>query len=91
LVSELLTDALKASWLSDGSGFIALRLLPDQERLIIEVRDQNPTDPRPRRADGESENGRGSTVIEAISGRWGFKRFSSSRKVAWCELGIQPR
>ena len=86
LVSELLTNAVKASWSPQGAGLIALRLLADRERLLIEVWDQSPADPQPREAHDESESGRGFTVIDAISHRWGFRRTSHSQKVVWCEL-----
>ena len=88
LVSELLTNAVKASWSPHGAGLLALRLLADRQRLLIEVWDQSPADPQPRAADDESESGRGFTVIEALSHRWGFRRVSVARKVVWCELVV---
>jgi anti-sigma regulatory factor (Ser/Thr protein kinase) len=86
LVSELLTNAVKASASPDGAGVVVLRLLANRERLLIEVWDHNPDDPQPRQADAESESGRGFSVIEALSNRWGFRRLSYSLKVVWCEL-----
>ena len=86
LASELLTNAVKASWSSHGVGLIALRLLANRERLLIEVWDHHPGDPQPRRADYESESGRGFIVIEAMSHRWGFQRINPSLKVVWSEL-----
>jgi anti-sigma regulatory factor (Ser/Thr protein kinase) len=88
LVSELLTNAVKASSSPDGAGVVLLRLLANRERLLIEVWDHNPDDPQLRQADAESESGRGFSVIEALSGRWGFRRLSYSVKVVWCELLI---
>jgi len=86
LVSELLSNAIKASQSAQGAGLVALRLLADRQRLVIEVWDQSPADPRPRRVDDEAEHGRGFMVIEALSNRWGYRRVSSSLKVVWCEL-----
>jgi anti-sigma regulatory factor (Ser/Thr protein kinase) len=88
LVSELLTNGVKASRSPQGAGLVVLRLLASHERLLIEVWDQNPDDPQPRPADYESESGRGFAVIEAISDRWGFRRDSATLKVVWCELKI---
>jgi anti-sigma regulatory factor (Ser/Thr protein kinase) len=88
LVSELLTNAVKASSSPDGAGPVVLRLLANRERLLIEVWDHNPDDPQPRQADAESESGRGFSVIEALSSRWGFRRLSYRLKVVWCELLI---
>jgi len=86
LASELLSNAIKASSSPAEAGLIALRLLADAERLIIEAWDQNPNDPRSRPADSESESGRGLLVIEAIAHRWGCRRVSASVKVVWVEL-----
>jgi anti-sigma regulatory factor (Ser/Thr protein kinase) len=91
LVSELLTNAVKSSWLPGGAGLIALRLLANGTQLLVEVWDQNPGDPQPRQTDSGSESGRGLTVIEAISDRWGFRRVSFGLKVVWCELAIRGK
>jgi anti-sigma regulatory factor (Ser/Thr protein kinase) len=88
LVSEMLTNAVKAPPSPQGPGLVALRLLANGERLLIEVWDRSPADPQPREPDCESESGRGFAVIEAISHRWGYRRASRSLKVVWCELLI---
>jgi anti-sigma regulatory factor (Ser/Thr protein kinase) len=84
LVSEALSNAVRASWQSGDT--IALRLLANRERLLIEVWDHNPADPEPRQADDESESGRGLTVIQAIANRWGYQHVSATLKVVWAEL-----
>lgn len=86
LVSEILSNAVKASWSPAGAGLIALRLLADDKRLVIEVWDHSPRDPQPLQPNAESENGRGFTVIEALSNRWGYRRVSASAKFVWAEL-----
>ena len=68
-----------------GSGS---RLLASRERLIIEVWDRNPDVPRPSPAGFESESGRGFTVIEALSSRWGFRRVNPGLKVVWAEMSL---
>jgi anti-sigma regulatory factor (Ser/Thr protein kinase) len=88
LVSELMTNAMKASRALKVPKPIALRLLANHQQLIIEVWDQNPNDPRPRAADADSEGGRGLAVIEAYSNRWGYRRVSANLKVVWCELTV---
>jgi len=89
LVSELLSNAIRASQSAQGAGLVALRLLADRQRLVIEVWDQNPNDPQPRQVDDASEHGRGLVVIEALSHRWGYRRVSASLKVVWCELVVR--
>lgn len=88
LVSELLTNAVKASWSAHGPGLVALRLLANRERLIVEVWDHSRDDPRPRPVDDQSESGRGLAVIEGLSHRWGFSRVGARLKVVWCELVV---
>lgn len=89
LVSELVSNAVKASCSPDGVGLVALRLLADVKRLLIEVWDHNPRDPKPRQVDFGSEHGRGLVVVEAVSDRWGYDRVSDSLKVVWCEVLIE--
>jgi anti-sigma regulatory factor (Ser/Thr protein kinase) len=89
LVSELLTNAVKAPCAYRGVGVVALRLLANQHQLIVAVWDQSPDDPRPRLADESAEHGRGFMVIEALAHRWGYRRVSAELKVVWCELLVQ--
>jgi anti-sigma regulatory factor (Ser/Thr protein kinase) len=86
LVSELLTNALRASWALAYPGAVALRLLASQHCLVIEAWDQAPGDPQPGQTAADAESGRGFTVIEALSTRWGIRRASRTLKVVWCEL-----
>jgi anti-sigma regulatory factor (Ser/Thr protein kinase) len=89
LVSELLTNALHASWTLEVPAPIALRLLADDHRLIIEAWDrciekfdldaQSPND---------DEHGRGLAVVTTLSTRWGVRRPSYSFKAVWCELVV---
>jgi anti-sigma regulatory factor (Ser/Thr protein kinase) len=88
LVSELLSNAIKATWASDETGLVFMRLFADDQRLLIEVWDNTPGDPQPRQADDESESGRGFMVVEAISHRWGYHRVSLALKVVWADLLI---
>jgi anti-sigma regulatory factor (Ser/Thr protein kinase) len=88
LVSEMLSNAIKASRPPAGTGLVALRLLANHQQLLIEIWDHNPDGPPPRQAGPESESGRGLTVIEALSDRWGLTRVHPNLKVIWCELAI---
>jgi anti-sigma regulatory factor (Ser/Thr protein kinase) len=90
LVSELVTNALRASWSLEGNPPIVLRLLADDHRLIIEAWDQcvSSYDLRPR-DDPDAEHGRGLTVVAALSKHWGVRPASFSFKVVWCELELR--
>jgi len=91
LVSELVTNALKASLSLEEVKPIGLRLLANRERLIIEVWDHSPLDLERRQTDAESEHGRGLMILAALSNRWGSRHVSFSLKVVWCELLVGER
>jgi anti-sigma regulatory factor (Ser/Thr protein kinase) len=86
LVSELSTNALRATWSLDEAMPIALWLLADQQRLTIEVWDCHPGDPVRHQAPVGAESGRGLVIVEAYSNRWGVRRATSRVKAVWCEL-----
>jgi anti-sigma regulatory factor (Ser/Thr protein kinase) len=91
VVSELITNALKASQSLQEIRPIALCLRSDYKRLIIEVWDHSPGEPRPTPTDGKDEGGRGLLVVEALSTRWGYQRTGCSAKVVWAELDNPSR
>jgi anti-sigma regulatory factor (Ser/Thr protein kinase) len=90
LVSELMTNALEASWRLDDRPPIALRLLASQDRLLIEAWDQDtgPCDLHPREPRSDEDHGRGLMVVDALSHSWGVRRASASHKVVWAELAV---
>jgi len=91
LVSELLTNALNASLTLPVPTPIALGLLADNERLIIEAWDRCVGGGQldvVRHDDANAEQGRGLMIVEALSQRWGVRRPSYSFKIVWCELLI---
>ena len=86
ITSELLTNALQASQALGNSTPIALRLLANDEQLVIEAWDQWVENYDFKRAPGDDEHGRGLAVIDALSNRWGTRRLSHDYKVVWAEL-----
>jgi anti-sigma regulatory factor (Ser/Thr protein kinase) len=90
LVSELMTNALEASWRLDDRPPIALRLLASQDRLLIEAWDQDtgPCDLHPQQPRSDEDHGRGLMVVDALSHRWGVRLASASHKVVWAELVV---
>jgi anti-sigma regulatory factor (Ser/Thr protein kinase) len=62
IVSELVTNAVDASAVLPERPPVTVRLLVDAGRLMAEVWDHSPGDPRPRQAGSDDECGRGLAV-----------------------------
>jgi anti-sigma regulatory factor (Ser/Thr protein kinase) len=80
LVSELVTNAL----LHAGSE-VRVRVLPNGERLRVEVLDTSDTPVIPRDFGPDATTGRGLGLVEHLAARWGC-RPTSSGKAVWFEL-----
>lgn len=89
IVSELVTNAIKASQSMQEIRPFALCLRSDCKQLIIEVWDHSPGEPHSVLTGDDSEGGRGLLVVEALSARWGYQRTGYSTKVVWAELDSQ--
>jgi anti-sigma regulatory factor (Ser/Thr protein kinase) len=89
LVSELLTNALRASNALRTPTPIVLRLLANDRQLIIEAWDAWVEGYQLRPGAPDTEHGRGLAVVTALSKRWGVGRISEHYKVVWCELAVQ--
>lgn len=90
LVSELMTNALRASRALPTPTPIVLRLLANDQQLIIEAWDQW-VEGFDLKQGASDEHGRGLTVVTALSSRWGVGRIHDNYKVVWCELLIENR
>lgn len=80
LVSELVTNAVR-----HVGGRPQLTLTVDDSGLRISVTDKGTGIPVPRHPDAEHTNGRGLSLVEHLSARWGFTREPHCSTV-WCEL-----
>jgi anti-sigma regulatory factor (Ser/Thr protein kinase) len=83
LVSELMTNAVHASWGIGSALPVHLWLLADRERVLIIVWDASPHLPVRAEVSAEEERGRGLMLVEAISARWGTSAASSGGKTVW--------
>jgi anti-sigma regulatory factor (Ser/Thr protein kinase) len=88
IVSELMTNACVASAGLDGWPPVALRLLANGERLVIEAWDHSPLDVAPGDPGEDAEHGRGLLIVEALSDRWGLERIADDHKVVWAQVKI---
>jgi two-component sensor histidine kinase len=86
IVSELVTNAIKASWSRQETEPIELHVLASRERLIIEVWDALPAPPEPQPHAIDADSGRGLEIVSLLSDRWGFYHPGSGGKVVWAAL-----
>ncbi len=71
VVSEIVTNAVKASHALDGGPFpVRLWLLSDRKRLLVLVWDACPDPPVRMEPDDCTEGGRGLMLVDALSTRW---------------------
>lgn len=81
VASELATNAVQASSEPSAAGpgsrspgglaVVSLHLASDRRQLLIEVGDSDPRPPAPAMPDPEHDGGRGLSIVEAVSARWG--------------------
>jgi anti-sigma regulatory factor (Ser/Thr protein kinase) len=84
LVTELITNAVKASRAMTQVSPVRLWLVSDRAQILILVWDSSPEPPLRADASGEAENGRGLMLVEAISEQWGwYCRDDSGGKFVW--------
>lgn len=81
LVSELMTNAMKASRALPTPKPIVLRLLANDRQLLIEAWDQWVEGYTLKQGAPDAEHGRGLTVVTALSNRWGVGRIGDLYKV----------
>src|SRR5262249_1696628 len=98
VVSELVTNAIRASTYPDGrpkcdaqTGLprLGLRLSSDREHVLIEVWAQDPRMPLAAVAGPDDESGRGLMLVEALCERWGCDNSPGwDGKVVWAEVQV---
>ena len=78
VVSELVTNALIHA---DDGGPILLEIALDDGSLRISVADASSTVPAQRRADDVAESGRGLSIVDQLSMRWGVEPWPGGKRV----------
>ena len=72
LVTELITNAVRASREMTRVSAVRLWLLSDSARILILVWDASPQPPVLMGVTDEAEHGRGLMLVEAVSEQWGW-------------------
>ena len=95
IVSELVTNAVRASTTPDGSPrydgtgmpVVVLRLASDHFKLLVEVWDVIPGAPAAAHPGPDDESGRGLILVAAECDRWSWQSVPGwPGKVVWAEL-----
>ena len=86
IVSELMTNALKAAGPLPDIQPITLRLQAGDEYLMIQVWDALSAAPAPRPHALDAEAGRGLEIVALLTDRWGFYHPAGGGKVVWAAL-----
>jgi anti-sigma regulatory factor (Ser/Thr protein kinase) len=84
LVTELITNAVRASRETARDSAVRLWLLSDSMQILILVWDASPRPPVLADASDEAEHGRGLMLVDAVSEQWGwYSREDSDGKFVW--------
>ena len=84
LVTELITNAVRASREAGRVSAVRLWLLSDSAQILILVWDASPRPPVLTDASDEAEHGRGLMLVDAVSEQWGwYSREDSDGKFVW--------
>jgi len=84
LVTELITNAVRASGEAGQDSAVRLWLLSDSAQILILVWDASPRPPVLADAGDEAEHGRGLMLVDAVSEQWGwYTREDSDGKFVW--------
>jgi anti-sigma regulatory factor (Ser/Thr protein kinase) len=95
VLSELVTNALQATWHFQVDTPVGVRLLADSSRLVVEVWDSVRAAPVAREPDiageldsGDDSDGHGNglVIIEAVSRQWGYVRCDEGGKIVYAIL-----
>jgi anti-sigma regulatory factor (Ser/Thr protein kinase) len=87
LVSELVTNAVRASQSMENASSVRLWLWSDKNRVLILVWDRNSRSPVRIDAAEDAESGRGLLLVDAMSDRWNWYRPDGwDGKIVWAEV-----
>jgi anti-sigma regulatory factor (Ser/Thr protein kinase) len=78
LISELVTNAVLHG---RGRPVVAVRARSDEVR--VDVRDGDPSPPRPRDIDEEAIGGRGLHLVAELADQWGVDSWPGGGKAVW--------
>lgn len=96
IVSELVTNAVKATGITDPEpnwsalqqlNIVTVRIVGLEDSIVFEVWDASPEEPTVKEAALDDEGGRGLDLVEHLAKRWGSYPHRGG-KVVWAELPV---
>lgn len=100
IVSELVTNAVKATGTDPNAPYtglrnlaiLAVRVRVSGDALVIEVWDGDANEPgEPTEVEELAEGGRGLVIVAALSRRYGVTTLTTGGKIIWSELNAGPK
>jgi anti-sigma regulatory factor (Ser/Thr protein kinase) len=88
VVSELVTNAIRATLALPRPAPVVLYLAADHDRLTLLVWDASPGEPARRPHDTDAETGRGLELVQALSHQWGTCATGHGGKVVWARFHL---
>jgi anti-sigma regulatory factor (Ser/Thr protein kinase) len=89
VVSELITNAIRASYPLGEENCVRLWILSDGTTVVIQVWDNCPAPPQRTHAGASDEDGRGLLLVEAITTSWDWYSRDGG-KIVWAVLQFSP-
>jgi len=86
-LSELLTNAVRASAVLVSRPGVRVRLLADPGQLVVEVFDRAPGRPVRLAPAWDEVGGRGLATVAAVARRWDWARRGDG-KIVWCDFWL---
>jgi signal transduction histidine kinase len=83
VASELLTNAVRVS-----PRTTSVRVEAHRDHVLVAVRDDSAAPATPRKAGLNDTSGRGLSIVDALSERWGTTPTGSAGKVVWSKIAI---
>jgi anti-sigma regulatory factor (Ser/Thr protein kinase) len=88
IVSELTTNAVKATISQKDTRPIAVHLMASHEYLLVQVWDALTAEPTPRPHAIDAEAGRGLEIVSLLGDRWGYCHPADGGTAVWAALVI---
>lgn len=88
IMSELVTNAVVHTQRSSGA--IEVMIDCSDDKIHIEVEDDDPEPPELRPTQVDLPGGRGLAIVEGLTSAWGWSPVSGNGKRTWCDVPTHP-